>query len=187
MAGAVRLEGDVITGNESVISGQGPDAITPETDDTASVCSCTCYGPSTHHRRSTMQRYETVRASGRVNHSAIDAGTTSAATRKWRTVRRTAIRGMLSSDHCRYSVPRSEEAAKIRSTRFRTLPSHSSARPPPTNRANICSSRRVMTISTTSNHTRNAHPFKATAYHFIAPTLTLARFTVCTFETILLY
>jgi len=49
-AGRVRLEGDVITGNESIISGDdgkddsgggGEDFVNPEV---ASVCSCTCYG-----------------------------------------------------------------------------------------------------------------------------------------------
>ncbi|RWS28224.1 two pore potassium channel protein sup-9-like protein [Leptotrombidium deliense] len=43
-AGAVRLEGDVITANGSIISGHGPElATTPDSDDVASVCSCTCY------------------------------------------------------------------------------------------------------------------------------------------------
>ena len=44
-AGRVRLDGDVITGNESIISGE-PGGITPDTlePDVASVCSCTCYG-----------------------------------------------------------------------------------------------------------------------------------------------
>ncbi|XP_013773310.1 two pore potassium channel protein sup-9-like [Limulus polyphemus] len=38
---AVRLEGDVITANGSIISGHGPDA--SDSDDATSVCSCTCY------------------------------------------------------------------------------------------------------------------------------------------------
>lgn len=62
-AGAVRLEGDVITANGSIISGQEPDKGTSDNDDVASVCSvdvcCTCYGPGSHYsgrfRRS--QRY----------------------------------------------------------------------------------------------------------------------------------
>lgn len=50
-AGRVRLEGDVITGNTdgSITSGMelDPKAILPdEQPDAASVCSCTCYGPS---------------------------------------------------------------------------------------------------------------------------------------------
>lgn len=57
-AGAVRLDGDVITGNESVIS--GPDAVTPDTDDAASVCSCTCYGQP---RRRSVRRYSFKRDS----------------------------------------------------------------------------------------------------------------------------
>jgi hypothetical protein len=45
-AGRVRLEGDVITGNESIISGDDGDALPVESDnpDVVSVCSCTCYG-----------------------------------------------------------------------------------------------------------------------------------------------
>lgn len=42
-ADAVRLEGDVITANGSIISGHGPDAVVSDSDDIASVCSCTCY------------------------------------------------------------------------------------------------------------------------------------------------
>lgn len=48
-AGAVRLEGDVITANGSIISGHGPDLLgTPDrdADDVNSVCSCTCLGPT---------------------------------------------------------------------------------------------------------------------------------------------
>lgn len=47
-AGRVRLEGDVITGNESVMSGEDGDGLPAESDnpDAVSVCSCTCYGNS---------------------------------------------------------------------------------------------------------------------------------------------
>ncbi|RWS04662.1 two pore potassium channel protein sup-9-like protein [Dinothrombium tinctorium] len=54
-AAAVRLDGDVITANGSIISGHGPDVATPESDEIASVCSCTCYGNphySTRFRKS---------------------------------------------------------------------------------------------------------------------------------------
>lgn len=45
-AGRVRLDGDVITGNESVISGDDGDGMPAESNnpDALSVCSCTCYG-----------------------------------------------------------------------------------------------------------------------------------------------
>lgn len=70
-AGAVRLEGDVITGNESIASGQGggPDhALTPDTDDAASVCSCTCYGNT---RRRSVRRYSFRTHSGSSGHCAV--------------------------------------------------------------------------------------------------------------------
>ncbi|XP_015790741.1 two pore potassium channel protein sup-9 [Tetranychus urticae] len=49
-AGAVHLEGDVITANGSIISGQGPDMVTPDSDDVQSVCSCTCYNNPRYSR-----------------------------------------------------------------------------------------------------------------------------------------
>uniref|UniRef100_T1ITB4 Potassium channel domain-containing protein n=1 Tax=Strigamia maritima TaxID=126957 RepID=T1ITB4_STRMM len=45
--GAVKLEGDVITSNGSIISGQGA-ADTSSYNDLTSVCSCTCYGYNNH-------------------------------------------------------------------------------------------------------------------------------------------
>lgn len=53
---AVRLEGDVITANGSIISGQGPD--TSDTDDNISVCSCTCYSyrRTPNHRNYSLRR-----------------------------------------------------------------------------------------------------------------------------------
>ncbi|CAG2117087.1 unnamed protein product [Medioppia subpectinata] len=55
--GAVRLEGDVITANGSIISGHDPrDKATPDNDEIASVCSCTCYGPRQYTQRSSRRR-----------------------------------------------------------------------------------------------------------------------------------
>ncbi|XP_076349908.1 two pore potassium channel protein sup-9-like isoform X2 [Tachypleus tridentatus] len=51
---AVRLEGDVITANGSIISGRGPG--TSDSDDITSVCSCTCYS-----RRRTPRRRHSLR------------------------------------------------------------------------------------------------------------------------------
>lgn len=56
---AVRLEGDVITANGSVISGHGGGDHS-DTDDVTSVCSCTCYthgGGSSRPSQQQQQRY----------------------------------------------------------------------------------------------------------------------------------
>ncbi|XP_074598283.1 two pore potassium channel protein sup-9-like [Brevipalpus obovatus] len=50
-ATAVHLEGDVITANGSIISGHGPEMITPDSDDIQSVCSCTCYSKPSKYRQ----------------------------------------------------------------------------------------------------------------------------------------
>lgn len=50
--GAVRLEGDVITADGSIISGHDPN-LSSEVDEITSVCSCTCYG----HRRTPRNGY----------------------------------------------------------------------------------------------------------------------------------
>lgn len=55
-AGAVHLEGDVITANGSIISGQGPDMVTPDSDDVQSVCSCTCYNNQRYSRSRSWRR-----------------------------------------------------------------------------------------------------------------------------------
>ena len=57
--GAVRLEGDVITANGSIISGHEPDKGTPDNDEIASVCSCTCYGPRSHYSQRSSRRRST--------------------------------------------------------------------------------------------------------------------------------
>ncbi|GBM10660.1 Potassium channel subfamily K member 3 [Araneus ventricosus] len=49
---AVRLEGDVITANGSIISGHDPN-LSSEVDEITSVCSCTCYG----HKRTPKNGY----------------------------------------------------------------------------------------------------------------------------------
>ncbi|GFU58104.1 potassium channel subfamily K member 9 [Nephila pilipes] len=49
---AVRLEGDVITANGSIISGHDPN-VSSEVDEITSVCSCTCYG----HKRTPKNGY----------------------------------------------------------------------------------------------------------------------------------
>ena len=59
---AVRLEGDVITANGSIISGQ-QDAPDPYSDVT-SVCSCTCY----NFRAKGKHRYSVTRSPGTVQH-----------------------------------------------------------------------------------------------------------------------
>ncbi|XP_014669292.1 PREDICTED: two pore potassium channel protein sup-9-like [Priapulus caudatus] len=58
----VRLEGDVITANGSVISGGELD-LTDEYNDTVSVCSCSCYG-----RSNKKHRYKVTRSPGRISH-----------------------------------------------------------------------------------------------------------------------
>lgn len=60
---AVRLEGDVITANGSIISGQQE---TPEyrDNDLTSVCSCTCY----NFRARGKHRYTVTRSPGKISH-----------------------------------------------------------------------------------------------------------------------
>lgn len=59
---AVRLEGDVITANGSIISGQGPE--TSDSDDITSVCSCTCYS----HRRTPKSKYSFRKSPTKTSH-----------------------------------------------------------------------------------------------------------------------
>lgn len=59
----VRLEGDVITANGSVISGGDLD-INDDYNDLVSVCSCSCYGSRTSKRH----RYKVTRSPGRISH-----------------------------------------------------------------------------------------------------------------------
>lgn len=59
--GAVRLEGDVITANGSVVSGAQE---TPEYNDLISVCSCSCY----NLRSRGKPRYSVTRAPGKISH-----------------------------------------------------------------------------------------------------------------------
>jgi potassium channel subfamily K protein len=59
--GAVRLEGDVITANGSVISGVQEQ---PEFSDLTSVCSCSCY----NFRSSKKHRYTVTRSPGKIQH-----------------------------------------------------------------------------------------------------------------------
>ncbi|KAK0040427.1 two pore potassium channel protein sup-9, partial [Biomphalaria glabrata] len=59
--GAVRLEGDVITANGSVVSGAQE---TPEYNDLISVCSCSCY----NLRSKGKPRYSVTRAPGKISH-----------------------------------------------------------------------------------------------------------------------
>ncbi|XP_035222465.1 two pore potassium channel protein sup-9-like isoform X2 [Stegodyphus dumicola] len=56
----VRLEGDVITANGSIISGHDPN-LSSEVDEITSVCSCTCYG----HRRTARNGYSFRRSSSK--------------------------------------------------------------------------------------------------------------------------
>lgn len=58
---AVRLEGDVITANGSIISGQQEN---PEYSDLTSVCSCSCY----NFRARGKHRYTVTRSPGKINH-----------------------------------------------------------------------------------------------------------------------
>lgn len=61
LQGAVRLDGDVITANGSVVSGVHEN---PEFNDLTSVCSCSCYnlGPRIKHR------YKVTRSPGKIGH-----------------------------------------------------------------------------------------------------------------------
>lgn len=58
---AVRLEGDVITANGSIISGQQEN---PEYSDLTSVCSCSCY----NFRARGKHRYTVRRSPGKISH-----------------------------------------------------------------------------------------------------------------------
>ena len=58
---AVRLEGDVITANGSIISGQHEN---PEYSDLTSVCSCSCY----NFRARGKNRYTVTRSPGKISH-----------------------------------------------------------------------------------------------------------------------
>lgn len=58
---AVRLEGDVITANGSIISGQQEN---PEYSDLTSVCSCSCYS----FRARGKHRYTVTRSPGKISH-----------------------------------------------------------------------------------------------------------------------
>jgi len=65
--GAVRLEGDVITANGSIISGHLGGGDSSSVDDGASVCSCSCScypGPADHAR----QRYTVRHTPGKISH-----------------------------------------------------------------------------------------------------------------------
>jgi hypothetical protein len=64
--GAVRLEGDVITANGSILSGQlGTQGDTISLDDDASVCSCRCSGFYKKRRR---PRFTVRRSPGKISH-----------------------------------------------------------------------------------------------------------------------
>ncbi len=61
---AVRLEGDVITANGSIISGQQEH---PEYSDITSVCSCSCYNLRAR-ARGKAHRYTVTRSPGKIGH-----------------------------------------------------------------------------------------------------------------------
>ncbi|KAK6626651.1 Two pore potassium channel protein sup-9 [Polyplax serrata] len=63
--GAVRLEGDVITANGSIISGHIPGE-TSSVEDVASVCSCSC--TCLPHRSRSRYRYTVRRSPGKIAH-----------------------------------------------------------------------------------------------------------------------
>lgn len=63
--GAVRLEGDVITANGSILSGQYGQVETISLDDEASVCSCRCTG---FYNRPHKQRFTVRRSPGKISH-----------------------------------------------------------------------------------------------------------------------
>ena len=60
--GAVRLDGDVITANGSVVSGAQE---TPEYNDLISVCSCSCYNLRSRRK---LPRYSVTQAPGKITH-----------------------------------------------------------------------------------------------------------------------
>ncbi|XP_067008522.1 two pore potassium channel protein sup-9 [Anabrus simplex] len=62
--GAVRLEGDVITANGSILSGQPGGDSNSITEDAASVCSCSCYPNQSRARH----RYTVRRSPGKIAH-----------------------------------------------------------------------------------------------------------------------
>lgn len=64
--GAVRLEGDVITANGSILSGQiGNHGDTISLDDEASVCSCRC---GSFQRKRRRPRFTVRRSPGKISH-----------------------------------------------------------------------------------------------------------------------
>ena len=64
--GAVRLEGDVITANGSILSGQlGTQGDTISLDDDASVCSCRCSG---FYKKPRRPRFTVRRSPGKISH-----------------------------------------------------------------------------------------------------------------------
>lgn len=62
---AVRLEGDVITANGSIISGQQEN---PEYSDVTSVCSCSCYNIRAKGSGANKHRYTVTRSPGKISH-----------------------------------------------------------------------------------------------------------------------
>jgi len=60
---AVHLEGDIITANGNIISGQ-QELMNPEYSDLTSVCSCSCYSL----RGRGKSRYSVTRSPGKINH-----------------------------------------------------------------------------------------------------------------------
>ncbi|PSN44881.1 Two pore potassium channel protein sup-9 [Blattella germanica] len=64
--GAVRLEGDVITANGSIISGQLGGGDSSSLDDGASVCSCPCSCIPVEH--ASRHRYTVRRSPGKISH-----------------------------------------------------------------------------------------------------------------------
>lgn len=62
----MRLEGDVITANGSILSGQiGNQGDAISLDDETSVCSCRCNG---FHRRRRRPRFTVRRSPGKISH-----------------------------------------------------------------------------------------------------------------------
>ncbi len=61
---AVRLEGDVITSNGSIISGHQEHPEHTEYDDLTSVCSCSCYNLRARGKR----RFTVTRSPGKISH-----------------------------------------------------------------------------------------------------------------------
>lgn len=83
--GAVRLEGDVITGqaNGNVVSGAQE---TPEYNDLVSVCSCSCYNLRAGKNK---PRYSARRGPGKISHLLNQSGSASAAAHREDTISNT--------------------------------------------------------------------------------------------------